>query len=95
MTELRRVADRLVAPNQRARVRERLAVAGTDLLVGVAVLLAALVVAGVAAVVLGTLVLGGGVLGIVVGWAAVFGLALLIPAVAMKVGGALYVRFAG
>lgn len=94
MIELRRVTDWLVRPEERARARERLADAGTDLLVGLAVLVVALAVVAVAAVALVRFVLGaGGVLGIVVGWIGMFGLALLVPVAVMKVATALYGRF--
>lgn len=94
MRELRRVADWLVRPAERARARERLVDAGTDLLVGLAVLVVALVVVAVAAVTLGRFVLGaGGVLGIVGGWIGMFVLVLLVPVAAMKVAIALYGRF--
>lgn len=94
MIGLRRVADWLVRPEERSRARERLADAGVDLLVGLAVLVVALVVVAVAAVALGTFVLGaGGVLGIVGGWVGMFALVLLVPIAVMKVATALYGRF--
>lgn len=93
MSALRRIADWLVRPEERARLREGAGAAATDLLVGLAVLVVAIVVVLAAALALGSLVLdAGGAFAVVGGWVGMFGLALLVPFAVMKTATALYGR---
>lgn len=93
MNALRRVADWLVRPEERQRLREDAGNAAKDAVVAVASLLVALAVVVAASLVLGRLVLGaGGTFGIVGGWVGMFALALLVPVAVMKLATALYAR---
>lgn len=93
MNALRRVADWLVRPEERQRLREDAGNAAKDVVVGLASLLLALAVVVGASLALGSLVLDtGGTLGIVAGWVGMFALALLVPFAVMKLATALYAR---
>ncbi|WP_255150949.1 hypothetical protein [Halorarius halobius] len=94
MSVVRRVVDRVVGPETRARLRRDAGNVAADLLVGAVVLLVALAIVVAAALALGSLVLdAGGTLGIVGGWVGMFTLVLLVPLATLKTATALYGRF--
>lgn len=95
MERLRRALAGLAAAT-RTQLRSLWRTAGRDALVVGVVLLAGAVTVVVASLALvQVLAVAETPLGIALGWIAMFGLALAVPLVAMKLGGGLYERLGG